>query len=157
MKRSIPSSNGTAKENLASYTAQLTSGIDKESPSDTLSASARTSSTSRSPQEQQRSASEWFGQHPIISTVLWMIGSSMAPNDVRTSVSGKLKWKDENGSDLTEFIRTVQVNSPKIHEQDEALQAACEHRRTAQPIDAESIRSPGYDQYVPISPISPSQ
>jgi hypothetical protein len=59
-------------------------------------------------------ASAKWNQHPLISTVLWILGtetSSIEKNDKNSSSNSKLNvltWKDDHGGNIGEFMTQVQ-------------------------------------------------
>lgn len=67
-----------------------------------------------------------WSQHPVISTVLWMLGtemSNMDVNDKNNNSNGKLNiltWKDDQGGNISEFMNQVQTsdNTPMNSEGD---------------------------------------
>lgn len=61
--------------------------------------------------QKKDSSNIWYSKHPIISTVLWMIGGQENEMRESSSSSGKLTWKDAHGANLAEFISDVQSSS----------------------------------------------
>lgn len=72
-----------------------------------------------------KSNAKW-SQHPVISTVLWMLGTEMSNldvNDKNNNSNGKLNiltWKDDQGGNISEFMNQVQTsdNTPNNSEGD---------------------------------------
>ena len=62
----------------------------------------------------------WFSKHPVISTVLWLIGNPENENENEQHDStGKLTWKDHDGASLADFVSDVQPkrspNNASLH------------------------------------------
>ena len=54
------------------------------------------------------SSNVWFSRHPVVSTVLWLIGGETDPNNLNKPPSAsKLSWKDEHGGSIAEYIGEV--------------------------------------------------
>jgi hypothetical protein len=64
---------------------------------------------------------QWFSDHPIVSTVLWILGHNMSRPLIRkdllcspysptsgTKSPGLLSWKDDHGGNIAEYIHEVQ-------------------------------------------------
>lgn len=56
----------------------------------------------------QQDSAVWFNKHPVISTVLWLLGNPEKEDEEMRDSSGKLTWKDADGANLAEFISEVQ-------------------------------------------------
>jgi hypothetical protein len=55
----------------------------------------------------------WFNDHPIVSTVLWILGHDMSKQQKRLESDGNkspslLSWKDDHGGHIAEYIQEVQ-------------------------------------------------
>lgn len=55
----------------------------------------------------------WFNDHPIVSTVLWILGHDMSKQQKRIESDGNkspslLSWKDDHGGHIAEYIQEVQ-------------------------------------------------
>ncbi len=62
----------------------------------------------------------WFAKHPVIASVLWMMGTdlnnnkndstgSLGSEETRINSSNRLSWKDDCGGNIAEFIGQVQT------------------------------------------------
>jgi hypothetical protein len=71
-------------------------------------------------------------QHPVISTVLWIFGTippakggTNSPNGDSSTGSptgSTLKWKDEKGGSINEYISQVQTHEPSCKKREEETQ-----------------------------------
>ena len=114
-----------------------------------------------------------WNQHPVISTVLWILGTnetaSLDPNDKNNNSNGKLNvltWKDDHGGNINEYMLQVQsggeaasssrpnnmdeevVLSPKVSQEDTVRNG--EQQEDIQ--HADQYPSPQWGFYVPITP-----
>jgi hypothetical protein len=65
-----------------------------------------------SDEDDTRSAA-WFQRHPVISTMLWLLGNPEREDDDGQELNtDKLTWKDADGANLAEFISEIQVKEP---------------------------------------------
>eukprot|EP01031_Cornospumella_fuschlensis_P036881 gene36881-44744_t len=59
-----------------------------------------------------------WNQHPLISTVLWILGTELSQEQVekpsRNGSHNNVCWKDEQGGNINEYISHIQLspNSP---------------------------------------------
>ena len=54
---------------------------------------------------------KWFNQHPVIATILWILGTEeqKAPTEVEyNSKENILSWKDDHGGHIAEFMHVIQ-------------------------------------------------
>lgn len=61
---------------------------------------------------------QWFVKHPLIATVLWIVGADLqplqndnpeqTPDDARLN---KLSWRDDHGGNIAEYLGQVQKGS----------------------------------------------
>ena len=52
----------------------------------------------------------WFSKHPVISTMLWLLGNPERDDDEGQELNtDKLTWKDADGANLAEFISEIQT------------------------------------------------
>lgn len=111
----------------------------------------------------ERQVNAKWTQHPVISTVLWMLGTETSNTDVHdknSTSNGKLNiltWKDDHGGNITEFMNQVQTNdnTPSTSEVDTAvlsptaISSQQQQDRDDKPPD---YASPQWGFYVSITP-----
>ena len=61
----------------------------------------------------------WFNGHPIVSTVLWILGHDMSKQQKRiesdeTKSPSLLSWKDDHGGHIAEYIQEVQGKTSSV-------------------------------------------
>ena len=126
----------------------------------------------------------WFSKHPVISTVLWLIGNPENENDEHHDSTGKLTWKDHDGASLADFVSDVQPkrapststlhrtpntsnnnnSSPSLR--NSRKKESLGHPRTAENqqvsspdnnVNANNLdqKSPQWDQFITITPNTP--
>ena len=90
------------------------------------------------------SKSNWLAQHPVVTTLLWLIKGE---NKVKSSenVSGKVSWKDENGSDISVVFSGNQGNrnNENVPGSDQTSDSD---------LEADTCQSPQWGFYVSITP-----
>jgi len=128
--------------------------------------------------ESNRSALKWT-QHPLISTVLWALGTEAARSDKPEQVptSSTLKWKDEGSgvnNSLNEYINHVQPtaepseSSNKMDDEPVTICPSTSRRNDSdrRPYDSDDMEagpggpadytpSPQWGFWVPITPPQP--
>ena len=62
---------------------------------------------------QKETPLRWFNDHPIVSTVLWILGHDMTKQQKRIESDENkspslLSWKDDHGGHIAEYIQEVQ-------------------------------------------------
>jgi hypothetical protein len=69
----------------------------------------------RGSSEPKKPPMKWFNDHPIVSSVLWILGhnkQNMAPPvDTDPDRNSMLRWKDDHGGRIAEYILEVQGKS----------------------------------------------
>jgi hypothetical protein len=118
----------------------------------------------------------WFNDHPIVSTVLWILGHDMSKQQKRIESDGNkspslLSWKDDHGGHIAEYIQEVQgktsANSDvtesdgsesnslqrlRLRNKDEINKRQELDKINNGEISAECTPSPQWGFYVPITP-----
>jgi hypothetical protein len=116
---------------------------------------------------------DWFCDHPIISTVLWILGYNMmkkknyieqhSPYSPNTGdkYPGLLSWKDDHGGNIVEYIREVQgkTDSHLVTERSDVNDTNLQMSYNRQNMDkngeiglSECTPSPQWGFYIPITP-----
>lgn len=112
----------------------------------------------------------WFNDHPIVSTVLWILGHDMSRQQTRIETDGNkspslLSWKDDHGGHIAEYIQEVQgktsaatdITESDGSESSKRLKLSGEdgkesNVRVSGEVSAECTPSPQWGFYVPITP-----
>mmetsp|Transcript_31781 Transcript_31781/g.53610 ORF Transcript_31781/g.53610 Transcript_31781/m.53610 type:complete len:189 (-) Transcript_31781:684-1250(-) len=126
-------------------------------------------------------AIDTWNQHPVISTVLWILGTAPGSSDskdpsncrnIADSTSGgggMLKWKDEKGGNINEIIshpaQTESTSSAPAESKEDTLLVPCASRELSQQsqqqqssqdydpyLNGDYTPSPQWGFYVPITP-----
>jgi hypothetical protein len=69
--------------------------------------------------EESKGLIKW-NDHPVVSTVLWMLGGTsvlkkVESTDSNSKLASHLTWKDENGGHIAEYISVVQGKAAGSH------------------------------------------
>lgn len=120
-----------------------------------------------------KSSVKW-NQHPLISTVLWILGTDVATpeNNEKNSSNSKLNvltWKDDHGGNIGEFMTQVQSSDssprgdtettlPLSHASTQETTQSFDHNGYGEDLPArveygpEHFQSPQWDFFVSITP-----
>lgn len=115
----------------------------------------------------------WFAKHPLIATVLWIMGTAVEKTPSTDSEeerkSSSLTWKDDHGGHIAEYMEQIQSqskenqkieNSPKkklnLSSKNLVLSDESSTKSTNWNEESEVTQSPQWGFYVSITPPSES-
>lgn len=107
----VRNTDSNNSDNTGTHTMNRTYNTDTK----TNRTNTTTNNTNTPPNTVNNTSLQWFNQHPVISTVLWMFGTeikSNLSNDLNDTTdknkSSTLCWKDDYGGNINEYILQVQ-------------------------------------------------
>lgn len=113
-----------------------------------------------------------FTQHPVIATLLWLMGrnemaSETAKNNSPRSpvknnsqgITENVTWKDYQGGDLNEYISTMNMSITESSDRELSVSQhgydrnhLTEYSRRTNDRESDDLSTPPYGFYIPITP-----